>query len=86
MSFYGWHAGTVPDRIRAIATEIAQHWLLVGQGCSDVGYLDKLRATGFHIKYSFNHLTNTAVTLTGKPLRAGMYDFVAVSRPSAHLI
>lgn len=77
--------GAVPDRIRAIGTEIAQKWL-VGQGCSDVGYLDKLRAAGFHIKHSFNHLTNTAVSLAGKPLDAGIYDVVAVSRPEDYPI
>jgi FkbM family methyltransferase len=77
--------GAVPDRIRAIGTEIAQKWL-VGQGCSDVGYLDKLRAAGFQIKHSFNHLANTAVSLPGKPLDIAMYDVVAVSHPEHYPI
>jgi FkbM family methyltransferase len=79
--------GAVPARIRAIGTEIAQKWL-VGQGCSDVGYLDKLRAAGFHIKHSFDHLTNSAVSLTGKPLGQAIYDVVAVSvsRPESYPI
>jgi FkbM family methyltransferase len=79
--------GAVPDRVRAIGTEIAKKWL-VGQGCSDVGYLNKLRAAGFDIKHSFNHSTNTAVSLSGEPLDVVVYDVVAVSlsRPKSYPI
>jgi FkbM family methyltransferase len=81
--------GAVLDRITAIGTEVAQRWL-VGQGCSDVVYLDKLRAAGFDIKHSFNHRANSAVSLIGKPLdhNQGGYDVVAVSvsRPKSYPI
>jgi FkbM family methyltransferase len=75
------------DRITAIGTEIS-HSHLVGQGCSDVVYLDKLRAAGFDTKHSFNHNTNSAVSLTGKPLDKVVYDIVAVSarRPKGYPI
>jgi FkbM family methyltransferase len=79
--------GAVLDRITAINTEVARRWL-VGQGCSDVVYLDKLRAAGFDIKHSFNHRANSAVSLIGKPLDKEAYDVVAVSvsRPKSYPI
>jgi FkbM family methyltransferase len=70
--------GAVLDRIRAIGTEIAQAWLL-GQGCSDAGYFDRLRAAGFDVFSSFDKITGKGAVLTA-PLNAGVYDVVALKR------
>jgi FkbM family methyltransferase len=70
--------GAVHDHIRAIGTEIAQSWL-AGQGCSDAGYLDRLRAAGYDVFVSFDHITGIGVMVT-KPLRDLVYDVVALKR------
>jgi hypothetical protein len=72
--------GAVLDRIGAIGTEIAQTWL-VGQGCSDVGYFDRLHAAGFDIYTNYTSSTGKGVLIT-KPLitATGIYDLVALKR------
>jgi FkbM family methyltransferase len=72
--------GSVLERIGAVATEIAQRWL-VGQGCSDVGYLDRLRAAGFDIFDKYDYITGAKTLLTGKPLVEGVFDIVAIKPP-----
>jgi FkbM family methyltransferase len=75
---------TVLGRIGAVATEVAQHWL-VGQGCSDVGYLDRLRTAGFDIFDKYDHTTGESKLLTGKPLVEGIFDVVAIKPPKEEI-
>jgi FkbM family methyltransferase len=71
--------GVVVDRMGLIATEIAQTWL-IGQGCSDVGYFDRLHAAGFDIfTDSYDVVTGSGELLT-KPLNADVYGIAAVKR------
>jgi hypothetical protein len=78
MSDYGWHVRSAGPHFRAIGTEIAQDWL-VGQGCSDAGYLDRLRAAGFDIYQSFDHINGKGLLITA-PLSDRVYDVVALKR------
>jgi hypothetical protein len=73
--------GAVQDHIRAIGTEIAQSWL-VGQGCSDAGYLDRMRAAGFEVFLRFDHITGKSVLVTKLLSNVSVYDVVALDKRS----
>jgi hypothetical protein len=71
--------GAVLDRIRAMGTEIAQSWL-DGQGCSDAGYLNRLRAAGFDIYLDYDGITPGKTLLLTQPLSKGVYDVIALKQ------
>jgi FkbM family methyltransferase len=72
----------VLDRISAVGTEIAQSWL-IGQGCSDVGYFDRLRAAGFDIFNHYDFVTGGKVLMTaGEPMTETLFDVIALRRPT----
>jgi FkbM family methyltransferase len=73
--------GSVLKRIRAVATEVTQHWL-AGQGCSDVGYLNRLVAAGFDCYREYNATAGTGHLMKGKqPRLEAIFDVVAIKPP-----